>query len=271
MPLVPATSKLLKLLKVPVVAVVTKGGYMSQPRWTWTRDLRRGRVVLEAKVLFSPEEIKKLDVKEIEERLDAGLFNDDFENIKENPVPLESEKRAETLELFAYICPRCQTLDALKSSGNDVTCGSCGWSFSIDKYGAFPSDSDFPFPGGLKEWNRWQKDVSARMVSDYLEQQSPEEPLLFNRGLTLLTGKGLVPLRKLCRGDLKLWQDRLEFLTGKGETMVFPLRDLEALSIFKQQKLEFYYEKVLYRFHYPTPRDSAYKWLEIVGQVIAAQ
>ncbi|MDC7241890.1 MAG: lysophospholipid acyltransferase family protein, partial [Spirochaetales bacterium] len=265
LPLVPATAKLLKLLKVPVIGVVTKGGYISQPRWAWTKDLRRGRIVLEAKLLFTVEEVKEKSVEELDRGLEEGLYNDDFEYIKENPVVLESEKRAETLELFTYICPECRTLDALMSSGNNVTCQHCGWSFSIDKYGAFPQTRDFPFPGGLKEWNKWQSEVTSQMVKDYLALPSPQDPLLHNKDLTLLTGKGLVPLRKLCSGDLKLWQDRLEFLTGKGETMVFPLVEMEAPSIFKQQKFEFYYEKVLYRFHYPTPRDSAYKWFEFIS------
>ena len=53
--------------------------------------------------------------------------------------------------------------------------------------------------------------------------------------------------------------------------MIFPISELEALSIFKQQKFEFYYEKVLYRFHYGTPRDSAYKWLKFLEEIQSRQ
>ncbi|MDC7232677.1 MAG: lysophospholipid acyltransferase family protein, partial [Spirochaetales bacterium] len=191
-PMVPATPKLVKLLKVPVVAVVIKGGYISQPRWTWTKDLRKSRVVLEARILIQKDEIKKLSLHEIEERLNTGLYNDDFQFQRENPVKLKSEKRAETLELFTYICPKCNTMDALKSGGNDVKCQSCGWEFSIDEYGEFPGDSDFPFKS-LHQWNLWQRKETTRLTAEYLAQENPEQPLLANEKLTILTGKGLVP------------------------------------------------------------------------------
>lgn len=266
-PLTPATPKLVKLLKIPVVAVVTKGGYISQPRWVWTKDLRKSRVVLEVKVLISQDEIKSLKVDEIEERLRKGLFNDDFQFQKDNPVKLKSKNRAETLELFTYICPKCKTVDALKSEKHNVRCQSCDWEFTIDEYGLFPDKSvNFPFES-LSEWSSWQKDTTSKMVADYMALDDPEEALIHNENLTLLTGKGLVPLRPLCKGDLKLLQDRLEFIPHKGDTMVFPIEELEALSIFKQQKFEFYHEKVLYRFHYGTPRDSAYKWLKFLEEI----
>jgi len=270
-PMTPATPKLVKLLKIPVVAVVTKGGYISQPRWVWTRDLRKSRVILEAKVLISRDEIKKLKVDEIEERLRRGLFNDDFQFQKDNPVKLKSNNRAETLELFTYICPKCKTVDALKSEGHDVRCQSCGWEFTIDEYGIFPDkSSDFPFES-LSEWNSWQQDITSKMTADYLAEENTEEPLIYNENLTLLTGSGLVPLKPLCKGNLKLFKDNLEFITTKGENLIFPISEMEALSIFKQQKFEFYYEKVLYRFHYGTPRDSAYKWLKFLEEIQSRQ
>jgi 1-acyl-sn-glycerol-3-phosphate acyltransferase len=265
-PLIPATPKLIKLLKVPVLAVIIKGGYMTQPRWVWTKNLRRSRIILEAKILFTKEEIKQLSVEELGERLQSGIFHDDFQFKKEKPVLFVSSKRAESLELFTYLCPKCNTLDALKSEGNSVECQSCHWTFSIDEYGEFPADDNFPFQS-LSQWNHWQQDQTVRMVREYRTLLRPEKPLLSNENLTILTGIGLVPLKPLCQGDLQLWQDRLEFVPFKGEPMIFPLGEIEAVSIFKQQKLEFYHEKVLYRFHFATPRDSAYKWLEFLKEI----
>jgi len=265
-PLMPATAKLVKLLKVPVVGIINKGGYMTQPRWVWMKDMRKSRIILESKLLFTQQEVQSLSVEEISLKLDEGLLHDDMKFQKEQRVKLQSSKRAETLELFTYLCPECGSIDALRSSGNDVTCQNCHWTFQFDEYGCLPEGGNFPFDS-LVHWGRWQDEETARRVRDYLDGDKKDQPLLSNRNLTLLTGAGLVPLKPLCRGDLKLWQDGLEFIPEEGESIHFPLSEMDALSIFKQQKLEFYYNKVLYRFHFGSPRDSAYKWLRFLEEL----
>ena len=115
---VPSTAKLFKLFKVPVVSVVSKGGYLTKPRWSW--ENRRREFVLEAKLILDADEAKTLPVEEIAERLQRGIDHNDFDYLEKNPLPLETDKPAETLELFTYVCPRCETLDALKSEGAEV-------------------------------------------------------------------------------------------------------------------------------------------------------
>ena len=262
-PLMPATAKLVKLLKVPVVTVLIRGGYMTQPRWVWPSHRRRCRILLEAGLLIEKDEIKALSVEEIDRRLNEGLANDDFLFWQENPLPLESEKRAENLELFTYICPKCGHLETLKSKGNRVSCVHCQWSFSIDIYGQLPRGEDFPF-ADLTEWNLWQQKETRRRAEDYRSNDKTAAALLSDRKITVLTGAGLVPLKALCRGDAQLLGDRIIFTPEKGKPLNFLLGEIEAVSIFKQQKLEFYYEKTLYRFHFSNPRDSAFKWLSFL-------
>ena len=259
----PATAKLVKMLKVPVVSVTNRGGYMTQPRWVWPYNRRRSRILLDVKLMISQDEIKDLGIEEIDRRISEGLYNDDFLFQKENPVLLESEKRAEHLELFAYICPKCGRLEALRSKGNDVRCLYCSWRFSIDPYGQFPVGEDFPF-ADLTEWDSWQQKETCQKTKAYLLREDPSRPLLEDRHITLLTGAGLVPLKPLCKGEAQLLKDRILFTPHKGNPLNFILKEVEAVSIFKQQKLEFYYNKVLFRFHFDTPRDSAYKWLSFI-------
>ncbi|OQY32604.1 MAG: hypothetical protein B6241_10560 [Spirochaetaceae bacterium 4572_59] len=261
--LLPATAKLVKLLKVPVISVTIRGAYMTQPRWVWSKNRRRSRILLDARLLVQKEEIKSMSVEEVDLRLSEGLANDDFKFIRENSVRLESENRAEHLELYTFICPKCGRLEALRSKGNDVVCIHCMWHFTIDPYGQFPRDKDFPF-ADLSEWNEWQQKETRKRVEAYLLDEKASLSLLEDRGITLLTGAGLVPLKTLCRGDAQLLKDRILFTPYKGAPMNFLLDEVDAISIFKQQKLEFYYKKVLYRFHYNNPWDSAFKWLSFV-------
>ncbi len=259
---VPSTPKLLKLFKVPVVSVLNKGGYLTKPRWAWS--LRRRQMVFEAKMILDSDEANKLSVEEIAERLQQGINHDDFHYQQETMLPLETDKPAETIELFTYVCPRCETIDALMSERANVKCTHCGWSFTVDKYGRFPEKSeDYPFDS-LSDWNAWQKKWTRGRADAYRSEESPSKPILRNRGLTLLTGKGLKPLKKQAHGDLNLWHDRLEFLSDKGKSFVFPLDEIEALSLFKQQRFEFYLRGALYRFNFDSPRDSAYKWFRFL-------
>ena len=265
----PATAKLIKMLKVPVISVVNRGGYMTQPRWVWPRNKRRSRILLEANLTIGEDEIKRLSVDDIDRKITKALSNDDFLFQKENPVLLESEKRAEHLELFAYICPTCGSLGALRSKGNDVKCLDCGWAFSMDPYGQFPGGEDFPF-ADLTEWDAWQQADTRKKTEVYLADDTPSAFLLEDRNITLLTGAGLVPLNPLCKGDARLLKDRILFTPEKGAPLSFLLKEVEAVSIFKQQKLEFYYNKVLYRFHFDKPWDSAYKWLSFIETLLKA-
>ena len=268
-PIMPATAKLVKLLKVPVVTVTIRGGYMTQPRWVWPKNRRRSRILLDTCLLIKAEEIKSLSLEEINRRLEEGLGNDDFLFQKENPVLLESKKRAEHLELFTFLCPKCGRLEALRSQGNEVNCVNCKWSFSIDPYGQLPSEKDFPF-ADLTQWDRWQQEETKKRVEKYLGDTENVDPLLEDRGITLLTGAGLAPLKPLCKGDAQLLKDRILFTPVRGETLTFPLSEIEAPSIFKQQKFEFYHKKVLYRFHFQNTWDSAYKWLSFLQALINA-
>ncbi len=175
-PLMPATPKLLKLFKVPVVAVVNKGGYMSHPRWSW--QLRRGRMILEARLVLDGEGIKTAGVGEITARLEKALAHDDFEFCRRNPFPLKSEKRAEKLELFIYVCPSCRKLESLVSRGNDMVCSCCGWTVHVDEYGQFSRDEALPFSHNLEAWGRWQRVVAEEIILSGLEAPEREGQVL---------------------------------------------------------------------------------------------
>ena len=84
LPLVYSTSKLIRLLKVPVVTVVFKGGFFSQPRWGF--HIQRGKVFMDYKILFSGSDIKTMKVDEIHRGLANALYFDEIEYQKEEAV-----------------------------------------------------------------------------------------------------------------------------------------------------------------------------------------
>ena len=258
LPLVPSTAKLLKLLKVPVLAAVIKGGYSSLPRWTKAR--RRGRIEVEFKVVFDPSELKAGKVDEIGRRLEAALHHDEVAWQEKARVPFVALRRAEHVELGLFMCPRCEAVGSLKSSRSRINCVSCGMALKMDPFGRFRSRIDGPpVFSNIRDWNRWQAGAfRSRILRD--SGTRPSGPLFSDAGAMLLRGRKMNPLRMLRTGTLILYPDRLELATLLGERLRFPIVGVEGVSVLKMDILEFYVGKDLYQTRFPLRPTSARKW-----------
>jgi 1-acyl-sn-glycerol-3-phosphate acyltransferase len=74
-PVIYSTAKLIKNLKIPVITTLMQGAGLTRPRWA--RSSRTGIINLNYDVLLTPEEIKKMDVDEIYNKVVDGIkFNE---------------------------------------------------------------------------------------------------------------------------------------------------------------------------------------------------
>jgi 1-acyl-sn-glycerol-3-phosphate acyltransferase len=263
LPLIPSTAKLLKLLKVPVLAAVIKGGYSSLPRWTKAR--RRGRIEVEFKLLFGAEELKALKAEEIGERLVDALAHDEAAWQEKSKVPFVALRKAEHLELALHMCPCCEAIGSLRSSRSRLNCDSCGMALRLDPLGRFRSRGDGPPPpfDTIRDWDRWQADAFRRRILRNAEGGGPGRsggPLFSDAGAMMLRGRKMNPLRMLRTGTLILYPDRLELATLLGERLRFPIADIEGIGVLKSNILEFYVGRDLYQTRFPMRSASARKW-----------
>jgi 1-acyl-sn-glycerol-3-phosphate acyltransferase len=265
LPLIPSTAKLLKLLKVPVLAAVIKGGYSSLPRWTWVR--RRGEIEVEWKRLFEPEELRSLSAEQILARLQAGLAHDEASWQEARDIRYGSMKRAEHLELALYRCPACEAIGSMRSQGHRLFCLSCGLALRLDSRlrigGARGRKPPF---ATVRDWALWQ----AGSMRGFAREAAPGRPLFSDAGALLLRGYRLNPLRKLRTGTLILFPDRIELATILGERLAFPLAQVEGISVLKRAVLEFYVGRELYQVRFPFRHISARKWMDAVVALQAA-
>ncbi len=209
--------------------------------------------------------IRKAGVEEIRACMEKALFHNDFDFSREHPKNLDSQKRAEKLELFTYVCPACREFESLVSRENQMKCSCCGWTLYVDENGRFSRDEALPFSHDLVRWGRWQHSVAEDFICRKLAEPAKGGHLLLHRKeVSLFTGEGLSPLKLLSSGELRLYSDRLEFGNARKTAHAFFWASMEGLSLFKRQKLEFYYEKTLYRFHFTRPGDSAWIWQEFM-------
>jgi 1-acyl-sn-glycerol-3-phosphate acyltransferase len=264
LPIFPSTGKLLKLLKVPVICAHIQGGNASLPRWTWKR--RRGRVIVEFSRLFTPADLRSLDVGELNARITRALAHDELEWMARSGSVFGGSRRAEYLELALFICPSCSVIGSLHGRGKIFGCDSCGQSQYLDRQYRFkPVEGSqgraAPVPpfADIRDWDTWQAGALARRVADAAAAGRTEELFADDRVL-LLRGHRMNPLRRLARGRLALYADRIELVDSRATTLVFPLVSIEGTGILTRQIFEFYIGQHLYQVRFPSRDISARKW-----------
>jgi len=268
-PLIPATAKLLKLLKVPVLAASIKGGYSSLPRWSTAA--RRGEIRVEFKLLFGTDELGALSPEEIAPRLDAALAHDEAAWEEGARVPYLALRRAEHLELALFMCPRCDAVGSLRGRRSRLNCLSCGMALRLDPTGRFrarPGELP-PFPN-IRDWDRWQAGAFRSFV-EAAAARRPGAPIFSDPGAMMLRGRKMNPLRRLRSGTLILYPDRIELATLLGERLRFPLGEIEGASVLKRATFEFYVGRDLYQTRFPLRSTSARKWQAAVGILAGAR
>ncbi len=260
LPLFPSTGKLVKLLKVPVLAARIRGGYSSLPRWTWKR--RHGKVIIEWRVILSPEELKALSADEALARLEEALAHDETAFLEESGIAYRSSRRAEHLELCLFTCPRCGTRGSLKSRRNRIHCAACGTTLALDEHYRFHAlgAGETCVFDTIPAWDAWQL-AAFKAAAEEATHGEPSKALLADAGAVLLKGHKMNPLRRLRVGTLLLYPDRIELACLSGMRLRFPISEIEGAGVLKRNLLEFYRGTALYQVRFPLRSISARKWL----------
>lgn len=278
-----STAKLLKLLKVPVLAAKMNGFYLSKPRWSYV--IRRGPVRIDFSILFTPEDLAALTVAQIDERLEAGIRHDDWAWSAAIGARYPHPRRAERLELALYTCPSCGAVATLRSQGARLACTDCGFACEVrddarmhlaspgraaPSWAAAGRGSEDSFFETIAEWDAWQESALheriARLAAGPAPAGGSEAALLSDRGVRLLQGKRMDTMRTLGTGTLELYPDRLLFRPeGSPGTIEFPLARIEGAGVLKWNHFEFYVGMSAYRARFPSPAVSGRKWAVFVN------
>ncbi len=162
-----STMKLIKKLKIDVVACKIQGGYLSKPRWaTSKRKNRRAKFVY--KVIIPKEKVRELSVEEISEIVNKELYNNDYEYQRTVMIKHPGKNKAEGLENILYICPECETFGKLHTKGDHITCRHCHTTGTVN---------DFGFIEGFKFDNTVDWDVYQRRFDDSLKDYVMESKM----------------------------------------------------------------------------------------------
>lgn len=148
--------KLIRMNKVPVVAVVHRGNHLYAPFWNF-RSKRKVPMHTTLKLILTPEQIERMTVDEINETLRRELSYDDYRYQKENGIRITESDRAEGLHKVLYQCPHCKAEFQMDSKGSELFCNVCGkrWNWREDGYlEALEGETEFDH---IPDWFEWER------------------------------------------------------------------------------------------------------------------
>ena len=157
--------KLIRMNKVPVVAVVHHGNHLYAPFWDF-RHKRKVPFHTTLKLILTPEEIVKMSVEEINQKLREELAYDDYAYQKEKGIKITEPFRAQGLHQVLYQCPHCKTEFQMDSAGAELFCKACGkrWTWREDGYlEANEGETEFDH---IPDWFAWQRQEVRREIEE---------------------------------------------------------------------------------------------------------
>lgn len=179
-----STYKLIKKLKIDVVTCNVKGGYLSKPRWATGKRKKRS-IFMNYEIAIPKEELKDMTLDEIEERVKKYLYNNDYEYQRKHMISRPGKKLAEGFENVTYICPECNTINSIKSSGNEIHCTACNTLGAINEYGFIEG---FKFDN-LIDWDKYQRQFIPQLKATVIHTSADLYYADYDEGINTEIGK----------------------------------------------------------------------------------
>ena len=148
--------KLVKMNKVPVVAVVHHGNYLHSPFWNFRKKRHVPLHTTMTKIL-TPEQIKEMSVDEINAVLKEKLWYDEYQYQKDNGILITEPFRAEGLHKVLYQCPACGVEHEMDSEGTQIYCKKCGKRWNLNEDGTLSALSGETEFSHVPDWYNWER------------------------------------------------------------------------------------------------------------------
>lgn len=155
--------KLIKMNKVPVVAVVHRGNYLHSPFWNY-RQKRKSQFHTTFTQILTPEDIKKMSVEEINEAVKKALDYNEYTYQKENGILITEPFRAEGLHKVLYHCPHCNTESKMDSEGCEIFCTECGKRWTLGEDGVLTANEGETEFSHVPDWFEWEREQVRKQV-----------------------------------------------------------------------------------------------------------
>lgn len=164
-PLPESLGKCLKLLKVPVVMIRTRGAFLRDPLYNGLQ-IRNVKVSAEMEYLLSPEEIAEKSVDELNQILQKQFTFDHFKWQQEKRIRIAEPFRADGLNRVLYQCPNCGKEGKMLGKGVKLTCGLCKKEYELTEYGFLKAEEGETEFSHIPDWYRWERECVRKELED---------------------------------------------------------------------------------------------------------
>ena len=232
----PSIGSLAKKLNLPVAIFRIEGGYGIHPRWSDV--VRKGKMQAYVAKVLEAEEYGKMSDEELLNCIQEGLYVDEASVSGEFHHP----KLAEYLERAIYVCPYCG-LSTFESHNHIIECKKCKRQIKYLPTKELKGEGfDFPFHF-VAQWYDYQRDfVNGLDTGDYIETPLFQDVADLSE---VVINKKKLPLQKDVKIDL--YGDRMILNPDSEKEMVFPFREVTAISVLGRNKLNIYYNQKVYQ------------------------
>ena len=147
---------LLKLLKVPVVTIITRGAFSREPLYNMLRH-RKVDISADVTYLLSPDQIKEMSADELNAVINEAFSFDNFKWQQENNIVINEDFRADGLQRVLFKCPHCLAEGQNVGKGVTLTCKECGKTYELTELGALRAvDGESAFTH-VPDWYAWER------------------------------------------------------------------------------------------------------------------
>lgn len=155
--------KLIRMNKVPVVAVVHRGNHLHSPFWNF-RKKRKVPLHTTVTQILTPEQIESMSVEQINAAVRQALTYDDYRYQQENGIRITEDFRAEGMHKILYQCPHCLTESKMASEGTQLHCTACGKRWNLNEDGslsALTGETEF---ARVPDWFEWEREQVRQQI-----------------------------------------------------------------------------------------------------------
>ena len=150
-PIVPHTGHLFKKCKVPVYFVELRGEYLQNTKVCL--DERYGETYAKLSLLFSKDDLEKLTVEEIDDKINDAFRHDEYLWQKEKHIKWDMRGRpCHHLNEILYRCPKCGKEFVMNAHDDVIVCENCGNGATVDDYYDFHPFDGSVIPDTPSEW-----------------------------------------------------------------------------------------------------------------------
>lgn len=160
-----ALGKFCKVAKVPVVMCKSYGNFINSPQWS-KHPYRKIRQEAHLYMLFTPEEIEKSTVEELQDRIEKEFVKDEYKWQVENNLHVKCKKRADGLYRILYKCPVCGKEFKMNSGGIHLWCEECGAKWEMDTLSRLKGVNTDKGFSHIPDWYNWEREEVRKEVEN---------------------------------------------------------------------------------------------------------